>query len=144
MAVKLSASRAGRPLPQGRFLALISVRSWVDPRTIVRLEELCKLKNTESGIEPATSQLTVLQPNALPRAPLIYVWTYFCLLCVLWTTWKKRTSRTVLIFVRQFGRPHVSNPELLGRFWQNFQQTRDQPKLLLSKNNVIKHELKMY
>jgi hypothetical protein len=32
MAVRLSALRACRPLPPGWFLALISVRGWVDPR----------------------------------------------------------------------------------------------------------------
>jgi hypothetical protein len=42
--------------PSGRFLVLISVGVSVDPRTIVRLEELGKLKNpmNSSGIEPAT------------------------------------------------------------------------------------------
>jgi hypothetical protein len=38
MAVSLSALCAGRSLPQGGFLVLISVRGRVDPRTIVRLE----------------------------------------------------------------------------------------------------------
>jgi hypothetical protein len=40
--------------PQGRFLVLISIRGCVDPRAIVRLEGLGKLKNpmTSSGIKP--------------------------------------------------------------------------------------------
>jgi hypothetical protein len=56
MAVR-SALRAGRPLPPGRFLILISVRGWGDP--IVRLEGLVQLKNpmTSSGIDPVTFRL---------------------------------------------------------------------------------------
>jgi hypothetical protein len=54
MAVRLLASRAGRRLPPGRFLVLISVRGSVEPRAMVRLEGLGQLKNpmTSSGIEP--------------------------------------------------------------------------------------------
>jgi hypothetical protein len=61
MVVKLSALRAGRPVLPGRFLVLIFVRGFVDPRAIVGLEELGQLKNpvTSPGIEPATFQLVV-------------------------------------------------------------------------------------
>jgi hypothetical protein len=44
MTVSLSALHAGRPLPPGRFLVLISVRGFVDPRAIVWLEGLGQLK----------------------------------------------------------------------------------------------------
>jgi hypothetical protein len=59
MAVRLSALRAGRPLPSGRFLVLISVRGLVEPKAIVRLEGLGQLKNimASSGIESATFRL---------------------------------------------------------------------------------------
>jgi hypothetical protein len=52
--VRLSASRAGSPLPQGRFQVLISVRGRIDPRVIVLLEGLGQIKSpvTSSGIEP--------------------------------------------------------------------------------------------
>jgi hypothetical protein len=79
MVVRLSASCAGRRFPPGRFLVLISVRGWVDPRIIMRLEELVQLKNpmTSSGIEPATFRLVVPQPTTLPRTPLCKgSWSY--------------------------------------------------------------------
>jgi hypothetical protein len=59
MVLKLSALCASRPLPPGRFLVLISVRGWADPRAIVWLEGLGQLKNpvTSLGIEPAIFQL---------------------------------------------------------------------------------------
>jgi hypothetical protein len=54
--LRLSALCAGRLLPPGRFLVLISVKGWVDLGIIVRLEGLDQLKNpvTSSGIESAT------------------------------------------------------------------------------------------
>jgi hypothetical protein len=59
MAMRLSASRAGRLLPPGRFLVLFYVRDRVDPRVIVQLEGLGQFKNavTSLGIEPLTIQL---------------------------------------------------------------------------------------
>jgi hypothetical protein len=54
MAVKLSALRHS-----GSFFVLISVIGLVDPRVMVRLEELDQLKNpdTSLGIEPTTFRL---------------------------------------------------------------------------------------
>jgi hypothetical protein len=72
MAVRLSPLRASSPLPQGRFLVLISVRSWVDPRAILRLQGSGKLKNemhligTRALDLPACS--VVPQPTALLHA----------------------------------------------------------------------------
>jgi hypothetical protein len=57
--MRLSVLRAGCPVPPGRFLVLISVRGWVDPRAIVRLEWLGQWKNpvTSSVIESMTFRL---------------------------------------------------------------------------------------
>jgi hypothetical protein len=57
MALRFVSLSAGRPLSPGRFLVLISVR--VDPKAIVRVEGVSKLKNeiNSSGIEPAVFQL---------------------------------------------------------------------------------------
>jgi hypothetical protein len=51
MAARLSALGAGRSLAPGRFLVLIYVRGSVEPRAIVGLEGLGKMKN------PMTSYL---------------------------------------------------------------------------------------
>jgi hypothetical protein len=49
----------GAPLPVERFLVLISLRDWVDPRVIMLLEGLGQFKNpmTSWGIERATFRL---------------------------------------------------------------------------------------
>jgi hypothetical protein len=54
-----SVPRSGRPLPPGKFLVLISVRGWVDPRAIERLERLGQWKNlmTSWEIEPEAFRL---------------------------------------------------------------------------------------
>jgi hypothetical protein len=74
MAVRLSALGSGRPSPPGRFLVLISVRGWLDPRAIMRLEGLGQLKKSTSS-RTRTSDLpacsVVPQPTTLPHTPII-------------------------------------------------------------------------
>jgi hypothetical protein len=65
-----------QPLPPGRFLVLISVRGWVDPRATVQLEELGQLKNPMTSLEsnpkiPACN--IVPQPSTLPYAPKVFL-----------------------------------------------------------------------
>jgi hypothetical protein len=101
MAVRLLALRAGRPLPPGRFLVLISVRGWVDSRAIVWLEGLGQLKNpmTLSVFEPATfrlvaeclNQLRYRLPQAATGSSSIIAWTIRNHVCV-------RTKRFIHLY----------------------------------------------
>ena len=70
----LEGGKVGSPthrwsLPQEIFLLLISLRCWVDPRSIVRPEGLCqwKIPMTLSGIEPATFRLV---------AQFLWIWNH--------------------------------------------------------------------
>jgi hypothetical protein len=66
MAVRLSALYAGRPIATGIFLVLISVRGWVDPSAIVRLEGLRQLNRAMTSLE-TEPEIFHPQATALPR-----------------------------------------------------------------------------
>jgi hypothetical protein len=76
MAVRLSALRTGRPLLTGKIPGTHLCYSWVDPRTIVRMEGLGQFRSpmTSSGFDPATFQLVAQCLNQLRyRVPPLYL-----------------------------------------------------------------------
>jgi hypothetical protein len=70
MAVRLSALRAGRPLPLRRFLVLISVRGRVDLGAMVRLEgSIEKSNDIGNRTRDLLACSIVPQATTIPRAP---------------------------------------------------------------------------
>jgi hypothetical protein len=74
MTVRLSALRAGCPLPSGKFLVLISLRDLVDPRVIVRLKGSGQFQKSNNVIWNRTRHLSacsiVPQPTTLHVLPV--------------------------------------------------------------------------
>ena len=82
--VRLSALRTGRIYPQEIFMALNSVRGWVNPRATVRSGRTMSMKNFSDTIGNRTRDLpscsAVLQPTAheggkvvTPYAPAVFI-----------------------------------------------------------------------
>jgi hypothetical protein len=83
MTVRLSALRTGSLLPPRIFLVLISVRDWVDPRAIVQLEGLVKLKkSTSSGFDPVTFWLVATATACSTISKYHLEVTYTCIIII--------------------------------------------------------------
>jgi hypothetical protein len=105
MAVRLSSLRAGRPLPPGRFLVLISIRGCLDPRAIVRLGKNRSFDNpmTSSDIEPKTFRLVREWLNQLRyRVPQIMLSTNYKPIRIYWNNFAVRRKQDFEFHILHF------------------------------------------
>jgi hypothetical protein len=112
MAARLSALRAGRLLPPGRFVVLISIRGWVDPRARMLLEGLGQLikpmTSSEIEIFDFSACCVAPQQTALPRAPAKIIYAFFvlrpfCMFISVQISWfdgckSTKSIRTLMVF----------------------------------------------
>jgi len=131
--VRLTNLHTGRlpPPSQAIFLVLISVRSWVNHRAIVRPEGLCQctIPMIQSGIEPAAFRVVAQCFNQLRHpVPLCMTPT----LCYL--TFKRQTNKSVSWLITSLNL--IVAPCIFCRITSIYQPTNTH---IISHRTLLKH-----